>query len=229
MTLSPSSADDEAVEPAVDEHPALAGQETADAAFGVHRVAELRRRRDRRARHARWAWPALILGSLFLLVAAAVTVSRSQPDDQLARDASDPAFLALAGPGEGGSACVGWPLSVTPSGRPPDRFGAVTLWGDRGAFRLHNGATETLTIDVAAQGGTVTQRDGENNAVGEAADRISVKLKAGTDAAFTLECAATGMEVSGVNASGAPLGPDAFEMGTGPGPSPLQIDKVTPS
>jgi hypothetical protein len=198
-------------------------QAAADEAFGTRRLATLRRRRAKD--RSSWFWPTVVLGALFVLVAVVVTVSRSQPDDRLARLANDPAFLSRAGPDESGTGCVGWPLSVTPTTKPANRFGAVTVWGDRGAFRLSNGATEPLTIDVVGEGGQVSLQHADGGG-DPPADRISVRIDPGAEAAFTIKCSATGMVISGVNASGAPLGGDAYQMGTGPGPNPLKIDKI---
>lgn len=195
----------------------------ADDAFRVRRVDTLRRRR---ASRGRWGWRAWVMGALLLLVATLVTVSRSQPNDHLERLANAPKMVAAAGPRQGGTGCVGWPLSLTPTERPATRAGAVTLWGDRDAFHLHNATSGKVTIDVVPQGAPGATNVGQTVVV---ADRLRLAVPPAAEATFTLACGATGMLVSGTDAAGSPLGADAFQMGTGPASAPLQLTKARQS
>lgn len=192
----------------------------ADASFRERRVARLRRNRSRR----RLGWLGWGVLALVAVAALAITVHRSQPEDRLQAEATRPKILKDIGPRQGATGCVGWPRSLTPSDKPTAREGAVTVWGDRSAFHFRNAAGGPVVIEVTARGGAL--RPVDSDAAQDGDERLRFELAPDSEARFTAACSVTSLTFAGTDASGAPLGEGAFQMGTGPGDAPLVIDKV---
>lgn len=189
----------------------------ADAAFRKRRVAQLRRR-------GRLAWTTWLAVGAVALVAVVITAHRSQPDDHVRAEALSPKIRNAAAPRQGATGCVGWPLSLTPSAKPPARQGAITIWGDRSAFHFRNVNDAPVVIEVAAQGGALRPVDADATQVNDGLLRF--EMGPNSEARFTAACEVSGLTFTGTGPTGAALAEGAFELGTGPTDAPFVVTKV---
>lgn len=198
--------------------PAEPAAPSADDAFRARRVARLR------ARRGRWRWSTWAAVAAVVLVAVAITVERSQPEDTVRAAAESPKIKGAAAPRQGGTGCVGWPLGLTPTAKPSARNGAVSLWGDRDAFHFRNVTGGEVVVDVTAADGVLRPVESDAEQVDDG--HLRFELGPDSEVRFTAACEVTALTFAGTGAGGAPLGEGAFQLGSGPADAPLEFDKV---
>ena len=192
-------------------------EDLADDAFRIRRVTRLRRG------HRHVGSVAVLVVVIVVIAAIAITSHNSAPDDRLDAAPAVPAEAATA-LRQAGTDCVGWPVSLTPSTKPSDRAGSVSLWGDRSAFHLRNATEKPVIVEVRATGGEARGLDDGVVAMGGGALRASIGPA--LEARFTLACSATAVRLNIVDHSGSPRRAAAFQLGTGAADGPLTITKV---
>ena len=167
------------------------------------------------ARSGRGGWIAVGLG-VVLVVAAGITIVRSQPDGLGFAEVQTEGQLEATAAKRAGTTCAGWPLELTPTGRPTDVAGSVALWGDRDALRVANATDAEVVVDIVAVDGSLRSVSG---ATSVADDHLRATLAPGGEAAFTATCATQAL---GLATTPSDVG---FATGRGRAPSPLTIEK----
>ncbi|MCB1039768.1 MAG: hypothetical protein R2701_00720 [Acidimicrobiales bacterium] len=167
----------------------------------------------------RWWW---IVGSLALLglVVGRVAIDDAGGLDDL-RERGEAAAKGTAGK-QAGTTCVGWPLALTPTGRPADVDGALVVWGDRAAFHVRNPATTAVSLEVRVEGGKPRSVTGTTS---EADDHhLLFQVPADGDVSFTTSCSTTSMTLEATGG-----GVRQFAFGDGLQPNPVVLEKQAAS